>query len=119
MDGKPLVGATVSFYPQTSPGAEPLDASTGKTDENGKYSLETTKEQTGAYVGKHRVSITLLSAEVGDSDARRSRRGPPIRDMVPPRYNDKSELTFDVPPGGTTQADFPLQSPLKSPPKSR
>ena len=30
--------------------------------------------------------------------------------MLPARYNRQSELTFDVKPGGTTEANFDLKS---------
>jgi hypothetical protein len=37
--------------------------------------------------------------------------GVAMRNLVPTRYNDKSELTFDVPPGGTSQANFDRKAP--------
>jgi hypothetical protein len=112
LDGTPLAGATVSFYPIGQP-ADPADAvaSTGTTDDNGEYSLETTKDQRGAVVGTHRVSISLVNAQVGDNDERRPRRRgrQPLGDKVPARYNDKTELTFEVKPG-SNRADWELKS---------
>jgi hypothetical protein len=32
------------------------------------------------------------------------------KDKVPQRYNTGTELTFDVPPSGTDQANFDLRS---------
>ena len=31
-----------------------------------------------------------------------------VTDLIPAKYNTKSDLTFDVPSGGTDKADFPL-----------
>jgi len=111
MDGSPLVGATVSFLPVSDPAAleSPL-GSTGKTNEKGEYALETLKQQKGALAGKHQVSITRLDPQIGQGDERPPRGGWPTKDMIPARYNEKTELTFDVPPSGTTKADFQLKS---------
>jgi hypothetical protein len=112
LNGAPLAGATVTFQPIAPKGSiQAGDSSLGKTDESGKFTLRTTKGRNGALVGKHRVSISLLNPQVGDSDARPPRGGWPLADKVPPQYNAKSDLTFDVPPGGTDKADFPLKSP--------
>jgi hypothetical protein len=62
-------------------------------------------------VGKHRVAITLMNPQIGESDARRVRGGAPLINTIPRRYNENTELTFEVPSGGTTQANFDLKSP--------
>jgi hypothetical protein len=114
LNGKPLAGASVNFEPQSSGEKKSLEAplnSTGKTNDKGEYSLETIKGQKGAVVGKHKVYISLLKTQVGDGDARVPRGGWPTKDMVPIRYNEKSELTIDVPSGGTDKANFELKSP--------
>jgi hypothetical protein len=36
-------------------------------------------------------------------------------DPIPVEWNENSELTFDVPPGGTDRADFKLESGRKPP----
>ena len=43
------------------------------------------------------------------------RGGWPQAEKVPSRYNSDSEETFDVPPGGTDKADFPLVTTVKKP----
>ncbi|HZY86149.1 MAG TPA: hypothetical protein VFE78_15045 [Gemmataceae bacterium] len=111
LNGQPLVGATVSFQPVASGGAaEAGPGSAGKTNDNGEYTLTAATGQTGAWVGKHRVSITLLSPKVGEDDVRHSRRGPALADKVPARYNKDSKEVVEVPPGGMTK-DFALTSP--------
>jgi hypothetical protein len=67
----------------------------------------------GALVGKHRVQITTgVSESLAQEYTGPTEDGSPPPNFpkdyrrVPERYNDKSELTFEVPPGGTDQADF-------------
>jgi hypothetical protein len=112
LNGRPLPGATVSFQPIAPAGSvnAPAPGSAAKTDANGEYTLKVSTGQNGAWVGKHRVEITLLSPQIGEGDERHSRRGPPLGDKVPPRYNRDSKEVVEVPPGGMTK-DFTLTSP--------
>jgi hypothetical protein len=104
LNGAPLANATVAFQPIAKEGT--VDAglgSTGKTDANGEYTLKTAKGQNGAVVGKHRVMISVVVTEAAPEDDSRKRGGPPQKEIVPRRYNGvKTELSFDVPAGGTT-----------------
>jgi hypothetical protein len=110
MDGQPLVGATVTFSPVPPEGStEAGDSSLGKTNEKGEYTLKSVKKS-GAQVGKHRVSISLVAQQVGDGDSRPPRGGWPMADKVPKKYNENSELTYDVPAGGTDKANWDLKS---------
>jgi hypothetical protein len=61
----------------------------------------------GAQVGKHRVSINVAS-QAASSDLRPPPGGWPAALKVPARYNSDTQLTFDVPAGGTTVANFDL-----------
>ena len=110
MNGKPLAGALVIFSPIAKEGS--IDAgpgSSGKTNEKGEYTLTSDTGRTGALVGKHRVSVSLMNPGIGESDDRR-RRGQLVN-QVPVKYNGKTELTYKVPAGGTDKADFALKSP--------
>ncbi len=110
MNGKPLAGALVIFSPIAREGS--IDAgpgSSGKTNDKGEYALTSDTGRTGALVGKHRVSVSLMNPGAGDSDDRR--RPGQLVNQVPVRYNGKTELTYDVPAGGTNKADFSLKSP--------
>jgi hypothetical protein len=60
----------------------------------------------GAQVGKHRVTISLLTAQAGEGDER-VRGGPPLANKVPAKYND---MPREVPAGGTDQMNFELTS---------
>src|SRR5205823_8856611 len=112
LDGKPLAGATVTFSPIARPGEiNAGDGSAGKTDAHGEYTLTTSRGVPGAQVGKHRVSISVASQQAGEGDERRPRGGWPVREKVPVRYNDNTELTFEVTPTGPNRADFGLTSP--------
>jgi hypothetical protein len=107
-DGKPLANATVLFSPVAKAGEiNAGDGSAGKTNEQGEYTLTTSRGVPGAQVGKHRVSISVLS-QAGSSDQRPPAGGWPAPIKVPARYNTESQLTFDVPAAGTTAANFDL-----------
>ena len=59
IDGKPIGGAVVNFYPTDG------RASTGTTDANGQYELAFTRQKMGAVLGSHKVTITTeILAEV-------------------------------------------------------
>jgi hypothetical protein len=105
LDGQPLEGASVTFSP-ISGRDDGVGGSTGKTDAQGRYSLRTVVgDKTGAAVGKHKVSISLYRENPVNPD----QAG---KELVPPKYSDPSrtELTFDVPSGGTDKANFELKS---------
>src|SRR4051794_10614674 len=69
LNGQPLVGATVGFQPVAPEGAtEAAPGSAGKTDEKGEYTLTASTGQNGAWVGRHRVIISLLSPKIGEDD---------------------------------------------------
>jgi hypothetical protein len=101
LDGKPLPQATVTF----SRGQGRM--SVGTTDEQGRYKLLYTVNQQGAEPGTHTVSITTqIDAVSGEGDlaAVEGRK-----ELLPPRYNDKTELTAEVKRGRNT-IDFDLTS---------
>jgi len=110
LDGQPLADATVGFYPV---GANADVMSSGKTNANGEYTLKTVqKNQTGAVVGKHRVSITVEPDLVGNSDLPADKLGKVARPpKLPAKYQGQdSELKCDVPSGGKMDANFDLKS---------
>jgi hypothetical protein len=110
LNGKPLANADVHFQPIGSKNnPNPGPGSHGKTDANGNYTLrlQTDEDRLGAVVGKHRVMIYAYERAGPQSDA----GSPKLKDKVPLRYNEKSELTCDVPKDGRSDADFALQAP--------
>ncbi|HEV3143039.1 MAG TPA: carboxypeptidase-like regulatory domain-containing protein [Gemmataceae bacterium] len=112
LDGKPLVNALVTFQPIAAKD-EALAAgagSSGKTNENGEFTLMAANGQNGAVVGKHRVTISVIETQIGSSDERPLRGGWPQAEKVPTKYNADSKETFDVLAGGTSSANFDLTS---------
>lgn len=111
LDNKPLPNATVIFMPDATV-KNPGQGSRAKTNANGEFTLlQMTNDVKGAVIGKHAVSITAYE---GDDTAVPSSSGLDKNvfrpSIVPERYNSKTELTFEVPPGGSTSANFDLKS---------
>jgi hypothetical protein len=110
LDGKPLAGVHVSFQPIAKAGEmNPGGGSYAITDSGGQFTLLLVEgEQPGAVIGKHRVEITARS-EPPPANIDLAKRPPP-KVFVPAKYSRNSELTFEVPPGGTAAANFELKS---------
>ena len=110
LDGDPVVGARVIFEPQRTD-KQALSAgpsSDGKTDDQGRYSLQTTAAgKRGAIAGPHSVVITTFQAEL---DRTRETSNVIRKEEIPQRYRDVGGLTYVVPPEGSDAADFQLQS---------
>ena len=115
VDGKPRKGLVVMFQPvgnEANP--NPGKGSAGRTDAEGRFTLSVDDDTSGAVAGKHKVAIfTALSddqlridPEIGSEDG--APAGPV--ETIPPKYNDMSELTFEVPEEGTDQAKFDLKT---------
>ena len=105
LDGAPLAGAYVSFQPRRD---QPNAAATGSyatTSADGSFHLKLLQPKiSGALPGLHRVRITTsrpLDPAREDS--------PTTQERVPLRYRD-GLLGFQVPPQGTTAANFALTS---------
>jgi hypothetical protein len=115
MNGKPLANAHVQFQPI---GNDPGPGSYGATDADGRFKLKISSQQKqgdGAVVGKHLVRIgTILKGEgVKGNSETGSADDAPLggKENIPLRYNQDSQVTFAVPPNGTTEANFDLTSP--------
>jgi hypothetical protein len=112
LNGQPVAGALVAFNRIPPEGSiESGPSALGTTNQNGEFTLRVSLKQTGALVGKHRVAISLMSSGPGDSDAPVAPGDARPRNIIPARYNDQTELTFEVPARGTDRADFDLKSP--------
>lgn len=111
LDGEPLKGIEVVFYPDNGRPAR------GKTDSHGNYELTYIRQTLGTKLGHNRVEIAPSEEGEEDSDAGDNSEksgdadSPPKRGRIkiPARYNTKSELEADVMPDENV-FDFRLES---------
>ena|SRR6476659_431010 len=117
LDGQPYGNAVISFQPiGTDANPEPGRGSSAYTDANGRFELLTDDARKGAVVGKHRVRIMTRGNDVygqlpggggGSPDEAQASR---TVDPIPPEWNALSNVEFDVPAGGTDQANFNIET---------
>ena len=106
--GEPLKNATVSFEPQAGSDQEIVGpGSSGQTDDSGRYKLTTFRGERGAVVGQHKVRISTYESRFKDLENSNEIEVLSI-EHVPWQYNRNTILTFEVPSGGTSGADFDL-----------
>jgi hypothetical protein len=116
VDGKPKKDLIVLFQPIGSDeNPNPGKGSSGRTDEDGRYTLTVDDSTSGAVVGKHRVAIftALADSELRIDPETGSEDGaapPKSKESIPPKYNDMTELTYEVSPEGTDRANFDLKT---------
>ncbi|QDV16738.1 hypothetical protein Pan153_13700 [Gimesia panareensis] len=99
IDGAPLTNAKIIFEPQEATDNALRRASSATTQQDGSYSLEYNEDASGASLGNHKVMILKLTDNPEDAG----------KQLVPPKYNDQSELTAEVKEGGNT-INFDLTS---------
>lgn len=110
LDGTPLSGAIVTFYPDVETIESP-PYSRGTTDEAGVYQLEvaTAEPKPGAVVGKSRVVVSW-PPDTRDGPPRDPDAKP--RPTIPLPYLSASDtpLRVEVKAGGPQTIDLPLKS---------
>jgi hypothetical protein len=107
LDGRPLSAASVVLSPvrATSPG--PF---CGKTDAQGRFQLGPTDNAgTGAAAGEYFVIITTVEPPPGGSELSPP---PQEKEIVPDEYRSGTKR-FQVPAGGTREANFAMTSGAK------
>jgi hypothetical protein len=111
INGKPVADVEVMFQPvaesaTNAPGA----AAVGVTGPDGRYAAKLIgQETTGATVGRNQVMFSGRANPADFSEDGRKRGKPAV--SIPARYSLDSAIYFEVPPSGTTTADFDLKSP--------
>ena len=126
-DGEPLAKIRVVFNPIPVGGsAVPGPYSTGVTDEEGNFSLETRDGQSGAAIGSHKVGFywsdisvrTLPTLKQSLQESKKSSEdAAKIKSMIAeveqklesrPKLEGNLQVKFSVPQEGTDQAVFDL-----------
>ena len=106
LDNKPLANATLQFVPVSGPSDTVGQVSSvGTTGEDGRYTLVSNSDSSakGAVAGKYKVIITLGAPTKTEAK-------PTFHKQLPEKYNRKTELECDIPPGGRDDANFSLLS---------
>lgn len=99
LDGVPIVEGSIRFEPQSGTTA------TGAMIADGKYEIPADK---GLLPGSYRVYINALEPveDNRSADDMMNNPGPPRKELIPAKYNKKSELTADVSESGPNKFDF-------------
>lgn len=119
LNGKPLADANVSFESE-SKAKEVGPGASAVTDAEGRYTLVAIDGRRGATVGPNQVQIhtfKLKELSPTESDMNPQQRGAQhvsVQEKVPTKYAALGALKFDVPSGGTSEANFELTG--ESPP---
>lgn len=113
LDGEPLANARIVLEPLLPSGNQSREVrgplSSGKTDEEGRFVLETEDGQRGAVVGQNRVRFSTLTMDA-DFSGIIPKFVTLHKESLPAHYNVQSEMVFEVPDEGTDQANFALKS---------
>ncbi len=100
--GQPLANALVTFIPEVN-GEAGRVRSMGMTDAEGCYRLQTEKQQPGAVVGKHRVTVEDMAIySVPRSEDGTVLEHPPVRFAASFSNPLKTELVHAVAAGSQT-----------------
>lgn len=99
MNGTPLSNAKIIFEPQQASDKARRRASSATTKSDGSYTLEYNSDASGATPGSHKVLILKMPDNPDDAGMQ----------LVPAKYNDKTELTAEV-KTGENSFNFDLKS---------
>jgi hypothetical protein len=103
-EGKPLAKGVIQFYPE--PPTRPGGVAASGTIEGGKF---TVAQSEGPTPGDYKVAIFASSGERAQSDEAPGKGGALMKELIPPRYNQQSELTAEVKDGGKNVFDYKLK----------
>jgi hypothetical protein len=115
LDGKPVAGAEVVFFPRVADGL----AANAATDTDGRFSLST-NDFPGVRPGHYKVLVAKReSPPVVELEREEKRGGPGVnkmkaatqsRNVLPEIYGDlqSTTLEFEVPPGGSDNLEIKL-----------
>jgi hypothetical protein len=112
MDGTPLNGATVTFYPDEKAGGI---GGTGQTGTDGKFVIVGMKGERGLEPGKYKVTVSKVKGTVTDGPVLAAVTDAElVKDDLPGRYSNpaQTELSYSVTGDGK-----PIEIKLTSQPK--
>lgn len=110
LDGEPVANAVVTFQPRSTGQSVAGPGSTARSDASGKFELRTIRDDPGAVVGPHNVTIYPNYAKANSPGGADSGGRAVIGPDIPRKYNYESTMTFEVPAEGTDSANFQLNS---------
>jgi hypothetical protein len=108
MDGQPLPAGVILFAPAGGAG-ESLASATGKI-ENGQFSIP--RDQ-GPVPGKYKVTISHTDEPEGRVKIELKKPGKKTsgpKELIPAKYNAQTTLSAEIPKGGKSDLNFPLES---------
>lgn len=102
LNGAPIQSGSIRFEPVGG------QTASGSTITDGKYTIPAEK---GLKPGKYRVFInaTAPDAEQRSAEDLMNNPGPPKKELIPAKYNTKSDVTVEVTEAGPNQFDFPIE----------
>jgi hypothetical protein len=108
MDGQPLPAGVILFSPEGKPG-EVVASASGQI-ENGEFSIP---RERGPVPGNYKVSISHTDQPEGHVKIqlkKPSKNATSIKEMIPAKYNSKTELKETIPKGGKRDLKYDLLS---------
>ena len=118
LNGKAYAGAVVTFQPEGGKGNNnPGRGSVGVTDKEGRFVLACDDGNTGAVVGTHQIKIRTqgdvvgFDPNVGSPDNAPGPEKGTKTDPIPIEWRELGKNKFEVPPGGTKDANFEITNP--------
>ena len=113
LDGTPVEGATVAFFPD---GDSPGQGGFAKTDANGRFEIAYPGTGKGLVPGTYRVTVSKQAAKAAPKSEEDTLIDAPIRGgVIPARYAnpEHTPLRVTIEPGGKP-AEVKLESDRKS-----
>lgn len=112
MQGNPLGGASVQFFPQ---GGTPGEGAIGTADKDGKFTVISSRNQdSGVPAGKYKVRVSLLVDRKGNALPAEATQAdyPDAQESIPAPYcTSNSPLEVEIPKnGGEIKVEVPGKS---------